>query len=113
MEEWYTLVHTKNKISREIQELLIRLKDLELEDRHSRLQLEITQRMAEGFRKNTTQLIEERKILDEMLKIVDKRNELVAQLEQLRLREGEEEKTINSDVFTKGIKSRLAMDEKS
>ncbi|GIX74346.1 protein-methionine sulfoxide oxidase mical3a [Caerostris extrusa] len=86
MQEWYTLVHTKNKLTREEQELLIRLKDLELEDRHSKLQQDFTQRMAEDSQKNATQLIEERKILDEMLKIVDRRNELVAVLEQLRLR---------------------------
>ncbi|XP_042903650.1 uncharacterized protein [Parasteatoda tepidariorum] len=106
--EWYTLVHTKNRLTREVQELLIRLKDLELEDRHCRLQQEITERMAQGSHKNATQLIEERKILDEMLKIVDKRNELVTVLEQLRLREEEDEKNINSEVFMKGTKSPLS-----
>ncbi|CAL1283769.1 unnamed protein product [Larinioides sclopetarius] len=114
MQEWYTLIHTKNKLNREVQEHLIRLKDLELEDRQSRLQQDFAQRMAEGSQKNATQLIEERKILDEMLKIVDQRNELVAVLEQLRLREEEEEKTITtSDVFTKGIKSPVSSGEKS
>ncbi|GFQ91432.1 protein-methionine sulfoxide oxidase mical3a [Trichonephila clavata] len=113
MQEWYTLVHTKNKLTREVQELLIRLKNLELEDRHSRLQQDFAQRMAEGSQKNATQLIEERKILDEMLKIVDQRNELVAALEQLKLREGEEEKAITSEVFTRGMKSPLSSEEKS
>ncbi|GBM58463.1 [F-actin]-monooxygenase MICAL3 [Araneus ventricosus] len=114
MQEWYTLIHTKNKLNREVQEHLIRLKDLELEDRQSRLQQDFAQRMAEGSQKNATQLIEERKILDEMLKIVDQRNELVSVLEQLRLREEEEEKTITtSDVFTKGIKSPISSGEKS
>ncbi|GFS44773.1 protein-methionine sulfoxide oxidase mical3a [Nephila pilipes] len=113
MQEWYTLVHTKNKMTREVQELLIRLKDLELEDRHSRLQQDFAQRMAEESQKNATQLIEERKILDEMLKIVDQRNELVAVLEQLRLREGEEEKAITSEVFTRGMKFPLSSEEKS
>ncbi|GFY40700.1 protein-methionine sulfoxide oxidase mical3a [Trichonephila inaurata madagascariensis] len=113
MQEWYTLVHTKNKLTREEQELLIRLKNLELEDRHSRLQQDFAQRMAEGSQKNASQLLEERQILDEMLKIVDQRNELVAALEQLRLREGEEEKAIKSEVFTRGMKSPLSSEEKS
>ncbi|XP_055935059.1 F-actin-monooxygenase MICAL3-like [Argiope bruennichi] len=114
MQEWYTLIHTKNKLNREVQENMIRLKSLELEDRQCKLQQEFNQRNAEGSQKNATQLMEERKILDEMLKIVDQRNELVAALDQLRLKEEEEEKTITtSDVFTKGIKSPISAGEKS
>ncbi|XP_054719606.1 LOW QUALITY PROTEIN: protein-methionine sulfoxide oxidase mical3a-like [Uloborus diversus] len=113
MQEWYTLIHSKNKIVREEQELMIRLKDLELEDRHSKLQQDMRERMAHSSQKDPTQIMEEGRILAEMLEIVEKRDELVAMLEQLRLREVEEEKNLNSEVFSKGMKSPLSPSEKS
>ncbi|XP_035209150.1 uncharacterized protein LOC118183661, partial [Stegodyphus dumicola] len=113
MQKWYTLIHSKNKLTREEQELVIRLKDLELEDRHSKLQQTLRERLAQNSDKTEVQIMEERKILAEMLEIVEKRDELVAMLEQLRLREVEEEKNVTTEVFSKGMKSPLSPGEKS
>ncbi|KFM63339.1 hypothetical protein X975_21440, partial [Stegodyphus mimosarum] len=113
MQKWYTLIHSKNKLTREEQELVIRLKDLELEDRHSKLQQTLRERLAQNSDKTEAQIMEERKILAEMLEIVEKRDELVAMLEQLRLREVEEEKNATTEVFSKGMKSPLSPGEKS
>lgn len=99
MQRWYSFIRSRLKLQREEQELSIRMKDLELEDRHCRLHQEITERMAQsGSQKNNTQISEERKILSEMLRIVEERDELVAMLEQLRLREEEDDKNLVSQM---------------
>lgn len=46
MQEWFQLVHEKNALSRYEQELMVRAKKLELEDRHARLQQELKDRMS-------------------------------------------------------------------
>lgn len=46
MQEWFHLVHSKNVLVRQEQELMVKAKDLDLEDRHSRLQNQLQQRMA-------------------------------------------------------------------
>ena len=45
MGEWFSLVHEKNALVRWEQELLVRAKELELEDRHVRLENELRHRM--------------------------------------------------------------------
>ncbi|XP_076311448.1 molecule interacting with CasL isoform X1 [Tachypleus tridentatus] len=104
MTEWFSLVHQKNKLAREEQELLIRAKDLELEDRHVRLQQEIRERMARNdSEKNRTEIEEEGKMLTEMLEIVKERDELVAMLDQLKVREEEEDRDLESKMLAKGL----------
>lgn len=46
MQEWFQLVHEKNALSRYEQELMVRARELELEDRHARLQQELKDRMS-------------------------------------------------------------------
>jgi hypothetical protein len=46
MQEWFQLVHEKNALSRYEQELMVRARELELEDRHARLQMELKDRMS-------------------------------------------------------------------
>lgn len=46
MQEWFQFVHEKNALSRSEQELVVQAKQLELEDRHARLQLELKERMS-------------------------------------------------------------------
>ena len=46
MQEWFQLVHEKNALSRYEQELMVSARELELEDRHARLQLELKDRMS-------------------------------------------------------------------
>ena len=46
MHEWFELVHERNLLVRRDQLLQLQLRELELEDRHDRLQMELRERMA-------------------------------------------------------------------
>jgi len=107
-------------------------RELELEDRQSRLQQELRERMAvEGeskrehfidgmyvflalcmltvfdisadHLKTDEELSEEKRILNEMLEVVEQRDSLVALLEEQRLREKEEDKDLEAVMLSKGF----------
>ncbi|CAL1537118.1 unnamed protein product, partial [Lymnaea stagnalis] len=97
MSEWFNLVHEKNALLRYESELNVRAKELELEDRQARLELDFRERSKKPakvghpdlMRKNSTKtehdIIAEGSLLDELLNVVEQRNTLVAMLEEDRL----------------------------
>ncbi|XP_045867514.1 F-actin-monooxygenase MICAL3 isoform X5 [Meles meles] len=104
MQEWFKLVQEKNAMVRYESELMIFARELELEDRQSRLQQELRERMAvEDHLKTEDELSEEKKILNEMLEVVEQRDALVALLEEQRLREKEEDKDLEAVMLSKGF----------
>ncbi|XP_014792748.1 PREDICTED: protein-methionine sulfoxide oxidase MICAL3 isoform X18 [Calidris pugnax] len=104
MQEWFKLVQEKNALVRYESELMIFARELELEDRQSRLQQELRERMAvEDHLKTDEELSEEKKILNEMLDVVEQRDSLVALLEEQRLREKEEDKDLEAVMLSKGF----------
>ncbi|XP_009955929.1 PREDICTED: protein-methionine sulfoxide oxidase MICAL3 isoform X1 [Leptosomus discolor] len=132
MQEWFKLVQEKNALVRYESELMIFARELELEDRQSRLQQELRERMAvEGEKrkehfidctclflalrvlivfdifvdhlKTDEELSEEKRILNEMLEVVEQRDSLVALLEEQRLREKEEDKDLEAVMLSKGF----------
>lgn len=104
MQEWFKLVQEKNAMVRYESELMIFARELELEDRQSRLQQELRERMAvEDDLKSEEELSEEKKILNEMLEVVEQRDSLVALLEEQRLREKEEDKDLEAAMLCKGF----------
>ncbi|KAM9481275.1 protein-methionine sulfoxide oxidase mical3a isoform 17-T18 [Clarias gariepinus] len=104
MQEWFKLVQEKNALVRYESELMIFARELELEDRQSRLQQELRERMAiEDHLKTDVELAEEKRILNEMLEVVEQRDSLVALLEEQRLREKEEDKDLESVMLSKGF----------
>ncbi|XP_062932610.1 F-actin-monooxygenase MICAL3 isoform X16 [Cynocephalus volans] len=104
MQEWFRLVQEKNAMVRYESELMIFARELELEDRQSRLQQELRERMAvEDHLKTKEELSEEKKILNEMLEVVEQRDSLVALLEEQRLREKEEDKDLEAAMLSKGF----------
>ncbi|XP_012587861.1 PREDICTED: protein-methionine sulfoxide oxidase MICAL3 isoform X1 [Condylura cristata] len=104
MQEWFKLVQEKNAMVRYESELMIFARELELEDRQSRLQQELRERMAvEDHLKTEEELSEEKKILNEMLDVVEQRDALVALLEEQRLREKEEDKDLEAVMLSKGF----------
>lgn len=104
MQEWFKLVQEKNTMVRYESELMIFARELELEDRQSRLQQELRERMAvEDHLKTEEELSEEKKILNEMLEVVEQRDALVALLEEQRLREKEEDKDLEAVMLSKGF----------
>ncbi|XP_059421218.1 protein-methionine sulfoxide oxidase mical3a isoform X3 [Carassius carassius] len=104
MQEWFKLVQEKNALVRYESELMIFARELELEDRQSRLQQELRERMAvDDHLKTEEELAEEKQILNEMLEVVEQRDSLVALLEEQRLREKEEDKDLEAVVLSKGF----------
>uniref|UniRef100_A0A8D3D9M1 F-actin monooxygenase n=1 Tax=Scophthalmus maximus TaxID=52904 RepID=A0A8D3D9M1_SCOMX len=104
MQEWFKLVQEKNALVRYESELMIFARELELEDRQSRLQQELRERMAvEDHLKTDKELAQERQILNEMLEVVEQRDALVALLEEQRLREKEEDKDLEGVMLSKGF----------
>uniref|UniRef100_A0AAY4DU29 F-actin monooxygenase n=1 Tax=Denticeps clupeoides TaxID=299321 RepID=A0AAY4DU29_9TELE len=104
MQEWFKLVQEKNALVRYESELMIFARELELEDRQSRLQQELRERMAvEDHLKTEKELAEEKQILNEMLEVVEQRDSLVALLEEQRLREKEEDKDLEAVMLSKGF----------
>ncbi|XP_059916782.1 protein-methionine sulfoxide oxidase mical3a isoform X2 [Gadus macrocephalus] len=104
MQEWFKLVQEKNALVRYESELMIFARELELEDRQSRLQQDLRERMAvEDHLKTEQELSREKQILNEMLEVVEQRDSLVALLEEQRLREKEEDKDLESVMLSKGF----------
>uniref|UniRef100_A0A8C9RI68 F-actin monooxygenase n=1 Tax=Scleropages formosus TaxID=113540 RepID=A0A8C9RI68_SCLFO len=104
MQEWFKLVQEKNALVRYESELMIFARELELEDRQSRLQQELRERMAvEDHLKSEAELSEEKQILNEMLEVVEQRDALVALLEEQRLREKEEDRDLEAVMLSKGF----------
>ncbi|XP_037111131.1 protein-methionine sulfoxide oxidase mical3a isoform X21 [Syngnathus acus] len=104
MQEWFKLVQEKNALVRYESELMIFARELELEDRQSRLQQELRERMAvEDHLKTEKELAQEKQILNEMLDVVEQRDALVALLEEQRLREKEEDKDLEGVMLSKGF----------
>ncbi|XP_075325530.1 protein-methionine sulfoxide oxidase mical3a isoform X14 [Odontesthes bonariensis] len=104
MQEWFKLVQEKNALVRYESELMIFARELELEDRQSRLQQELRERMAvEDHLKTEKELAQEKQILNEMLEVVEQRDALVALLDEQRLREKEEDKDLEGVMLSKGF----------
>ncbi|XP_058883529.1 protein-methionine sulfoxide oxidase mical3a-like isoform X11 [Acipenser ruthenus] len=104
MQEWFKLVQEKNALVRYESELMIFARELELEDRQSRLQQELRERMAvDDHLKTEEELAEEKHILNEMLEVVEQRDSLVALLEEQRLSEREEDKDLEEVMLSKGF----------
>ncbi|XP_070538997.1 F-actin-monooxygenase MICAL3-like isoform X3 [Ptychodera flava] len=104
MQEWFSLINEKNSLVRFEQELTIQAKELELEDRHSRLQQELRERMAiDDTKKTKEDQDHEKKLLEEMLEVVEQRDKLVVLLEEERLKEKEEDKDVETMMLKKGF----------
>uniref|UniRef100_I3JL15 F-actin monooxygenase n=1 Tax=Oreochromis niloticus TaxID=8128 RepID=I3JL15_ORENI len=98
MQQWFLLVQQKNALVRYEAELMIFARELELEDRQSRLQQELRERMADE-----EQLAEERLILEEMLEVVEQRDSLVSLLEEQRLQERQEDRDLEQLMVSGGL----------
>ncbi|XP_049329205.1 protein-methionine sulfoxide oxidase mical3b isoform X4 [Astyanax mexicanus] len=109
MQQWFKLVQEKNALVRYESELMIFARELELEDRQSRLQQELRERMAvDDHLKGEDELEEEKRILGEMLDVVEQRDALVALLEEQRVREREEDSDLEAVMLSKGFNMHWA-----
>uniref|UniRef100_A0AAY5JWI7 BMERB domain-containing protein n=1 Tax=Esox lucius TaxID=8010 RepID=A0AAY5JWI7_ESOLU len=104
MQQWFKLVQQKNCLMRYESELMIFARELELEDRQSRLQQELRERMAvDDHLKGEAELAEEKLILGEMLEVVEQRNALVSLLEEQRLQESQEDRDLEAIMLSRGL----------
>ncbi|KAL3883915.1 hypothetical protein ACJMK2_030141 [Sinanodonta woodiana] len=133
MQEWFNLVHEKNALVRQESDLVIRSKELELEDRQGRLQQKLREMMAidglydldddvfeephlepksiqswidraaKGQRKSMEQKMEEDRVYKEYLQVVEERDKIVTLLEEERLREQEEDRDLKAVMHSKGF----------
>ncbi|XP_038564636.1 protein-methionine sulfoxide oxidase mical3b-like [Micropterus salmoides] len=104
MQQWFQLVQQKNSLVRYESELMIFARELELEDRQSRLQQELRERMAvDDHLKEDWELLEERLILEEMLEVVEQRDSLVSLLEEQRVQERQEDQDLEEVMMNRGM----------
>ncbi|XP_031698175.1 protein-methionine sulfoxide oxidase mical3a-like [Anarrhichthys ocellatus] len=104
MQQWFQLVQQKNSLVRYESELMIFARELELEDRQSRMQQELRERMAvDDHLKEEWELLEERLILEEMLEVVEQRDSLVSLLEEQRLQQRQEDRDLEEVIMTRGL----------
>ncbi|XP_034941558.1 F-actin-monooxygenase Mical [Chelonus insularis] len=103
--EWFDLMRERTELRRYEKELLVRAQEVQLEDRHDRLQQELRERLADDDQKKTSADVKkEGEILTEMLEIVAKRDSLIALLEEERQRYKNEDKDIEAQMLAKGLR---------
>ncbi|XP_052124565.1 F-actin-monooxygenase Mical [Frankliniella occidentalis] len=105
LHEWFNLMRERSELRRYERELIVRAQELELEDRHARLQLELRDRLAKDDASKTgDDVATEGRILSEMLEIVERRDSLIARLEADRQRYQEEDKDLEAQMLAKGLR---------
>ncbi|KAK0181039.1 hypothetical protein PV327_003360 [Microctonus hyperodae] len=102
--EWFDLMRERTDLRRYEKELLVRAQEVQLEDRHERLQQELRERLADDDQKKTSADVKkEGEILTEMLEIAAKRDSLNALLEEERQRFKNEDKELQTQMLVKGL----------
>ncbi|XP_076657796.1 molecule interacting with CasL isoform X4 [Halictus rubicundus] len=103
--EWFDLMKERTELRRYEKELLVRAQEVQLEDRHDRLQQELRERLADDDDKKTSDDVKkEGEILTEMLEIVAKRDSLIALLEEERRRYQDEDRDLEAQMLAKGLR---------
>ncbi|XP_014469225.1 PREDICTED: protein-methionine sulfoxide oxidase Mical isoform X2 [Dinoponera quadriceps] len=105
LREWFNLMKERTELRRYEKELLVRAQEVQLEDRHERLQQELRERLADDDDKKTSDDVKkEGEILTEMLEIVAKRDSLIALLEEERQRYQDEDRDLEAQMLSKGLR---------
>ncbi|KAG5340681.1 MICAL monooxygenase, partial [Acromyrmex heyeri] len=105
LREWFDLMKERTELRRYEKELLVRAQEVQLEDRHERLQQELRERLADDDDKKTSDDVKkEGEILTEMLEIVAKRDSLIALLEEERQRYQNEDRDLEAQMLAKGLR---------
>ncbi|GJQ76903.1 hypothetical protein Trydic_g15104 [Trypoxylus dichotomus] len=103
LKEWFDLMRDRTELRRYEKELMVRAQELELEDRHARLQHDLRERLENDEPKTKEEMEIERDIIKEMMEIVAKRDSLINLLEEDRLRYFEEDRDFEEQILAKGI----------
>ena len=103
MQTWFHLLAEKNALVRTEQELLVQAKQLELEDRSARLEMELRDHLLRDSR-SPESVSREGEILDELLEISEQRELLQSMLVRDKMRYQLEDKDIEAQMRAKGIR---------
>jgi len=104
MQRWFNVIHSKSQLFRYESELMVRAKELELEDRHARLTSQLRSKMlTPESEKSHEESTDEKRLIEELLEVVEQRDELVQMLETERLKEREEDEQLQSVMTQKGF----------
>ncbi|KAK4877333.1 hypothetical protein RN001_009839 [Aquatica leii] len=103
LKQWFDLMRDLTELRRYERELMVRAQELELEDRHARLQHELRERLDNEAIKSKKDIKTESGIINEMMEIVSKRDSLINLLEQDRLRYSEEDRDFEERMLAKGL----------
>ncbi|XP_023714226.1 protein-methionine sulfoxide oxidase mical3a isoform X4 [Cryptotermes secundus] len=105
LREWFFLVRERTELRHYERELMVRAQEMELEDRHARLRQELEGRMSiDDSSKSSEDVVKEGQILREMLEIVERRDSLIALLEEDRQRYQEEDRDLEAQMLAKGLR---------
>ncbi|XP_051005190.1 F-actin-monooxygenase MICAL2 [Acomys russatus] len=105
LQEWFETVLEKNRLTRCESELQIMAQELELEDRQSRLEQKLRQKMLKDeSQKDASDLKEEQEILQEMMQVIEQRNELVDSLEEQRVNERTQDQHLENFALSRGCR---------
>ncbi|KAG5890932.1 hypothetical protein JTB14_019873 [Gonioctena quinquepunctata] len=104
LQEWFDLMRDRTELRRYERELTIRAQELELEDRHARLQHELRERIGIDKDKSEDDLKVEESIINEMIEIVEKRDSLIAEIEEDRIRFSNEDRDLEEQMLAKGLR---------
>ncbi|XP_018580267.1 F-actin-monooxygenase Mical isoform X2 [Anoplophora glabripennis] len=104
LQEWFDLMRDRTELRRYEKELMIRAQELELEDRHARLQHELRERLENNEQKTEADVKVEESIINEMMEIVSKRDSLIAVIEEDRLRYSTEDRDFEEQMLAKGLR---------
>ncbi|XP_043285873.1 F-actin-monooxygenase MICAL3 isoform X2 [Venturia canescens] len=105
LREWFDLMRERTELRRYEKELLVRAQEVQLEDRHERLEQELRERLADDDDKKTrADVKKEGEILTEMLEIVAKRDSLIALLEEERQRYRSEDQDLEARMLAEGLR---------
>ena len=103
LQTWFILLAEKNALVRHEQELLVQAKQLELEDKSSKLEVELRDHLLLDSR-STESVGREAGILQDLLAIAEQREKLQSMLERDRKRYMKEDQDIEAQMKAKGLR---------
>ncbi len=103
LQTWFILLAEKNALVRHEQELLVQAKQLELEDRSSKLEAELREHLLLDSRSNES-VGREASILQELLSMAEQREKLINMLERDKKRYIKEDQDIEAQMKAKGLR---------
>uniref|UniRef100_A0A914WZ52 BMERB domain-containing protein n=1 Tax=Plectus sambesii TaxID=2011161 RepID=A0A914WZ52_9BILA len=102
LEQWLLFVNEREQLDRLETDLSLRAQEVELENKHSMLQTQLKAQMTNVHQTSKDDIESQRRLLDDMLKVVEQRDTLVSQMERERLKDKQADKHMKDILDKKG-----------